>query len=122
MLNALYYLPLQFYGFYVWKKNMNEETKEVNKKEMTPKNRTFMILGVFIVTGIYGFILNQMGGNLPYADALSTVVSVVAMIISIKMYTEQWILWIIVDVITVGLWAWDFAQGNDNIFSFRTFK
>ena len=37
------------------------------------------------------------------------------MIISIKMYAEQWILWIVVDVVTVIMWAIAFAQGNDSI-------
>ena len=116
MLNALYYFPLQFYGFYVWKKNMNMETHEVNKREMKPKTRIIMLLGVFALTGVYGFILNTLGGNLPYVDALSTVVSVVAMIISIKMYTEQWILWIIVDVVTVFMWGYAFfIQGSESI-------
>ena len=56
-----------------------------------------------------------MGGNLPYVDALSTVVSVTAMIVSIRMYSEQWILWIIVDVVTVIMWAAAFARGEDSI-------
>lgn len=32
MLNAIYYVPMQFVGFYVWNKHMNSETKEVEKK------------------------------------------------------------------------------------------
>lgn len=34
MLNALYYVPMQFVGFYIWSKNMNSETHEVAKKYM----------------------------------------------------------------------------------------
>ncbi len=41
MLNALYYFPLQFYGFYVWSQNMNEETKEVYKKTNEPQGEMF---------------------------------------------------------------------------------
>ena len=37
------------------------------------------------------------------------------MIVSIKMYAEQWILWIIVNVVSVIMWAIAFAQGNDSI-------
>ena len=29
MLNALYYVPMQFVGFYVWSKHMNDSTHEV---------------------------------------------------------------------------------------------
>lgn len=115
MLNALYYFPLQFYGLYVWSKNMNPETNEVNKKKMSLKSTGIMLLATAAATALYGYILLKMGGALPFVDSLSTVVSVVAMIISIKMYAEQWLLWIIVDIVTVVMWVVDFANGNDNI-------
>lgn len=115
MLNALYYVPMQFYGFYVWSKHMNEETHEVKKRRMGSKGRFVMAISVFFATLFYGYILNSMGGTLPYVDALSTVVSVFAMIISIKMYMEQWILWIVVDIVTVIMWFVQFYQGNDSI-------
>lgn len=115
MLNAFYYFPLQFYGFYVWSKNMNPITKEVKKIRMNKKNRVILFAFVGIGTLVYGFILDKMGGNLPYVDGLSTVVSVVAMIISIKMYMEQWMLWIVVDIVTVIMWGVAFINGNDSI-------
>ena len=31
MLNALYYVPMQFVGFYVWSRHMDQETGEVCK-------------------------------------------------------------------------------------------
>lgn len=115
MLNALYYFPLQFYGFYVWNKHMNMETHEVEKKRMSNKNRLILSLVVALGTIIYGFVLRLLGGNLPFVDALSTVVSIVAMIISIKMYMEQWVLWIVVDVVTVIMWVVAFINGTDSI-------
>jgi len=115
MLNALYYFPLQFYGIYIWSKNMNQVTHEVKKKQMSFKNKVLMFCITAVSTLIYGFILQLMGGALPYIDALSTCVSVVAMIISIKMYAEQWILWIIVDVVTVIMWGVAFLNGNDSV-------
>lgn len=104
MLNIIYYAPMQFYGFYVWSKNMNPSTNEVYKKSMTTKNMIIMLLTVVILTLGYGIILQWLNGNLPYVDALSTVASVVALYISIKMYAEQWILWIIIDIVTIIMW------------------
>ena len=115
MLNALYYFPLQFYGLYVWAKHMNPETNEVIKIRMSNKSRAIIFGAVAIVTLVYGYVLQLMGGNLPYIDALSTVVSVVAMVISIKMYMEQWILWIFVDIVTVIMWAVAFMRGSESI-------
>ncbi len=116
MLNALYYFPLQFWGFYVWSKHMNPDTKEVVKKRMTAKGLATMLFIVAASTAAYGFILQRMGGNLPYVDALTNVVSIVAMIVSIKMYSEQWILWIVVDIVTVFMWGYAFfVQGSESI-------
>lgn len=108
MLNALYYFPLQFYGFYVWSQNMREETKEVKKRCMSRRNFFLLVLLVAVATIGYGTVLKNMGGNLPYVDGFSTVVSIFAMAVSIKMYSEQWLLWIAVDVVTVFMWGYAF--------------
>ena len=115
MLNVFYYLPMEFYGLYVWNKHMDSETHEVKKRQMKASGKLFMILAVAFGTAGYGFILRSLGGALPFVDALSTVVSVVAMVVSVKMYMEQWILWIVVDVVSVVMWAAAFANGNDSI-------
>lgn len=115
ILNALYYFPMQFYGFYVWKKNMNTETHEVKKRRMPKKSLLKLLVVIVIATGIFGTFLKYLGGNLSYVDALSTVVSVVAMVVSIKMYVEQWLLWIIVDIVTVFMWGVAFVNGSDSI-------
>ena len=115
MLNALYYFPMEFYGFYIWSKHMNQETHEVQKQWMQPKGRYLVAVAVIAGTIGYGFVLKALGGALPFVDALSTVVSVVAMLVSVKMYVEQWVLWIVVDVVTVIMWAVAFAQGSESI-------
>ena len=115
MLNVLYYFPMQFYGMYVWSRHMNEETHEVGKKTMKPRGKVLLYTSVIGATILYGLLLQRMGGALPFIDALSTVVSVFAMVISVRMYAEQWILWIVVDVVTVVMWGIAFARGNDSI-------
>lgn len=54
----------------------------------------------------YGFVLKQMNGTLPFVDSMSTVFSVFAQILCIKRCMEQWVLWIIVDVVTVIMWVY----------------
>lgn len=115
MLNAIYYVPMQFVGFFTWIKYMNPETHEVVKKNMSHITRVFSAIAVFFGVIVYGFILQMLGGELPYIDAFTTVMSVAAMIISVRMYAEQWILWIIIDVFTVYLWAVNFVNGTESI-------
>lgn len=115
MLNALYYVPMQFIGFHIWSKNMNAETNEVKKVHMTNNVRFLYLILIATFTFLYGLILKNLGDAMPFVDSFTTVCSVIAMIISVKMYAEQWWIWIFVDVFSVYMWLCDFMAGSDNI-------
>lgn len=115
MLNALYYVPMQFVGFHVWSKHMDQDTGEVTKKRMRPAGFFAMCTAIAAATVLYGLLLKQLGDVMPFVDAFTTVSSVAAMIISVRMYAEQWWIWIAVDVFSVYMWWCDFRQGSDNM-------
>ena len=115
MLNLFYYFPMNFVGWFVWKKHMDEQKGEVIKVRL-PLKKSMIVYGVTAAAiFIYGYILKRLGGNLPYVDSMSTVISVVAQVLSIKRLMEQWVLWIVVDVVTVIMWAVHFAQGGETV-------
>lgn len=115
MLNALYYVPMQFVGFYTWSRHMNTETNEVIKKNMKWTGR--LIMTAFILAGTigYGLLLRAMGDAMPFVDAFTTVTSVAAMLISVKMFAEQWWIWVVVDIVSVYMWFQSFLQGQEYI-------
>lgn len=115
MLNALYYVPMQFVGFFIWSKNMSEETHEVKKIHMKNSSRIFWFFMMVLATVVYGLILKKLGDAMPFVDSFTTVSSIVAMIISVKMYAEQWWIWIAVDVFSVYMWWTNFQSGSDNM-------
>ena len=112
MLNAIYYLPSQFIGYYLWNKHENKETKDVEGKKLNLKNSVMLI--VVCMLGIFGYklVLDLLGGNFTLLDSASTVISVVANSLMLLRYREQWLLWIIIDSITVIMWmiAGDFIM------------
>lgn len=115
MLRVIYYIPMQFVGFFLWKRNMNIETYEVKKEKLSIKNRiNYIIISVIVILG-YGFILSQLGGNLPYVDSASTCLAILAMIFSVKRLAEQWYLWIIINGISIIMWGINFINNQDNI-------
>ena len=69
MLNALYYAPMQFVGFYVWKKHINQETQEVEKRRMNWKNRIILLISILGFTYLYGLLLDYC--NVPAATVQS---------------------------------------------------
>lgn len=115
MLNAVYYIPMQFVGFYTWKKNMNAETHEVNKRHMKNQYRIVMLMSIIAATYVYGLLLRYLGDAMPFVDSFTTVSSVAAMIISVRMFAEQWWIWVAVDVFSVYMWWCDFCMGSDNM-------
>lgn len=115
MLNALYYVPMQFVGFYIWGKNMNKETLEVKKIHMKNKGRLICLFTIVFGTILYGLILKLLGDAMPFVDSFTTVSSVIAMIISVKMFAEQWWIWILVDIFSVYMWFCNFLSGSDNM-------
>lgn len=116
MLNALYFLPMQFIGFYLWNKNKDLKRKGTVKiKLMTNKHRiitSVLSISIFI---IYGYFLQSLGGSLPFIDSMSTIFSIVAMLLMVYGFVEQWVLWIIVDVVTIILWATVLINGGTDV-------
>lgn len=115
MLNALYYVPMQFVGFYVWNKHMNEETKEVQKRHMNAAGKVMLLGAMLLTTYLYGLLLRYLGDAMPFVDSFTTASSVIAMIISVKMFSEQWWIWVAVDIFSVYMWWCDFSNGSDNM-------
>ena len=96
---------MQFVGFFTWAKNMNHETHEVMKIHMTNKNR--LICLAIIVAGTIGFglLMKHFTNDLaPFADSAKAVMQVVAMILMVKMFSEQWWLWIAINCVSIFLY------------------
>ena len=105
MLNALYYLPSQFIGYYLWNKHQNKEKNKVNGRKLNLKNSILLLMACsFSILG-YKMILDMLGGNSTLLDSASTVISVVANSLMLLRYREQWLLWILIDAITVVMWV-----------------
>ena len=115
MLNLIYYVPMNFVGIYMWSKNMDQQTDEVLKKRLSMKSGIVAYSCVAIGTVGYGFILKFMNGTLPFIDSMSTVFSVFAQFLCVKRCMEQWVLWIIVDVVTVIMWTYAFINGTGDM-------
>ncbi|MFB3167835.1 nicotinamide riboside transporter PnuC [Neobacillus sp. 179-C4.2 HS] len=120
MLNALFYFPVQFIGIYMWKKNKTEHGvngEDVIINSLTKKGWFYTVLSILILTIGYGFFLKFLGGNLVWTDSATNVLSIAAQILMLKRYTEQWLLWISVNVLSIFLWLGALISQGGNDFS-----
>ena len=115
MLNILYFLPMQIIGFMMWRRNnVNiDESKEVKAERMTIKEIILWSVLSGIAVIVYGIILKKLNNTLPMADSFTTVLSVTAMILMVKRYIEQWIVWIMIDIVAIYMWL--FIKSDYNI-------
>lgn len=105
MLNAFYYIPMNILGYYLWTKHKNKESNEILCKSLKMKQLIVLLLIVLLVVVFYWRILTYIGGQLTLIDSISTVLSVIALILQILRFAEQWLLWIIVNVVSVVMWG-----------------
>jgi nicotinamide mononucleotide transporter len=120
MLNALFYFPVQFIGIYLWKKNKTEhgvKGEDVSIKRLSKTGWLYTILSIVIFTIGYGFFLKYLGGNNVWNDSATNVLSIAAQIMMLKRLTEQWILWISVNVLSIFLWVSALVAQGGNDFS-----
>ncbi len=105
MLNALYYLPTQFIGYRQWSRHYDREQDQVEGPKMD--GRRVLIWAACSAAGIflYKLVLDALNGNATLLDSMSTVLSLAANALMVLRYREQWALWIIVDIVTVVMWA-----------------
>lgn len=115
MLNALYFLPMQFVGWSMWKKHMNTVTKEVIKTKLSVQFEIILLITSVVCIFGYGILLQKIGGNLPFVDSVSTCLSVLAMYLSVKRLMEQWVIWIVVNIATIYMWVIDYLNGGTDI-------
>ena len=91
--------------------------EDVQVKSLTKAGWVYTILTVMVFTIFYGFFLKYLGGNNVWTDSATTVLSVIAQILMLKRFTEQWILWIAVNVLSIFLWISALVSQGGNDFA-----
>jgi len=99
----LIYVVLQFYGWYAW------AFGGANRTELAVSRIPGKTLAVLLAAGVVGAVLlgtllrRNTDASLPYLDATTTSFSLVAQWMQTRKWIEHWILWIIVDIVYVGM-------------------
>ena len=123
-LNALYYLPMQFIGWWQWRKRgaavssddaqrlTGNDDVRVKARRLTINQRIFMVAGCISAIVAVGFLLRYLGDPQPFKDSTTTVLSIVAQALMALAFMEQWCLWIITNVVSVVMWVICVARGE----------
>ena len=119
-LNALYYLPMQFIGWWQWRRRgaaMSEAEAggngvQVKARRFNWNQRMALALGCTAAVVACGFILQHFGDPQPFKDSTTTVLSIVAQALMALAFMEQWVLWIITNIVSVVMWVICVTRGE----------
>jgi nicotinamide mononucleotide transporter len=102
---TVYNFIMQFVGFFTWSKNMNAETHEVMKIHMNNKSRLISLAVIVVGTIGIGLLMKHFTNDLaPFADSAKAVMQLVAMILMVRMFSEQWWLWIAINCVSIFMY------------------
>ncbi|HHD7738991.1 TPA: nicotinamide riboside transporter PnuC [Providencia rettgeri] len=133
LLLQIFFFVANIYGWYAWSRITSSQQAELKIRWLSlPKAAITLVISVvaiiyltFNIDAVFGVLarwavglLNLFGANLamptiepdafPFWDSTMTILSVVAMILMTRKYVENWLLWVIINVISIVIF---FIQG-----------
>lgn len=105
MLLQGFFFALQVYGWWYWLKSPAARDGHIEVRLMDRRSYwTYGAAGVLGIGALGTFMARMTDAALPYPDATTTVLSVLAQILLARRRLENWILWIVVDVLAIGIY------------------
>ena len=105
MLLQGFYVALNLYGWMNWSRS-KADAGEVVVLTLAWPARAAWLAGCAALTGAWGWLMHRLtDASLPWWDAGVAMTSVAAQILLSRRYLENWVLWIVVDVVAVPLFA-----------------
>lgn len=123
-LHAFYFLPMQFVGWWQWKKRGASSKDKVHARRFD-KKLWFNVSAVFFTgTVVAYFSLCAIGGkpgNVFHAvilfDALVLILNILGQVLMSMAYMEQWIVWILVNIFSICLWTGKAISSPDSSYT-----
>lgn len=112
-LYVLYYFPMQVLGIFKWKEHLKDDVQEIIKTCLSKKERAFYLFCSILFSIILYFILLLFKDQSPVIDSLTSVLSVIGLILTVKRCIEQWYIWFIVNGLSVIMWVKAYYNGSN---------
>lgn len=110
---SIYYILASLYGLACWLRHRSTDHPDSNDNNAigirpTPRRlRLPLILAAAILFAAIGLTLSRLtDSNVPWADAFTTALSIIALWMLARKYVEQWLVWIVADIACALLYAY----------------
>lgn len=101
----IFYIITMLIGIVVWLKNYNTEERIVESKRLSERSFYIICSIMVFICVLFGYYMKYFTDNTqPFMDSFSTVPAFIAQTLLMLRYREQWIFWIIIDVVSIFMW------------------
>ncbi len=103
-LNAFYFLSM-IYGVFVWRRRLTNQSLQVQTRVISPRWMLLISVILLLLSLLTGWLLHRFTDDpQPYLDAFTTVPAILAQILMVLAFREQWYLWLFVDILATVMW------------------
>jgi nicotinamide mononucleotide transporter len=104
----VYYVLISIYGWYFWSRGGTKAEKEELPVVRITRQQLILLFLTFIGSwvGIYFLLANYTDSTVPLGDSFTTALAIVATWMLTRKIIEQWFLWIIANVVSIGLYIY----------------
>jgi len=102
-----YYIGVSVYGWFSWRKGKLETGEELPVTRIGWHQAIMLTILTVVVFFVYYVVLvNYTDSPVPFGDSLTTALSITATLMLAKKMLEHWLLWIVADAVSVGLYIY----------------
>ncbi|MFN3917491.1 MAG: nicotinamide riboside transporter PnuC [Flavobacteriales bacterium] len=105
MILQVFYFVMAFYGWSEWLKRKKQlESNPIVSRKIT--QHVLGIIAIILITLVAGYSLKTYtNAALPYLDAFTSVASIYATYLVAKKVLENWLYWIVIDLVSVYIYT-----------------
>ena len=108
-LELLVYLPLNIFGWIVWARNRDkQDTEKTLSRKLTWWQDILSVIAVGFTGVICYFGLSKLDGAVPWLDAYIVAVGVIASMLQLFRFREQYIWWTVSNIVAVTMYIINF--------------
>lgn len=102
----LYYILAGLYGLSVWSRRPQHDGATTDGIGRTPAGAwvAIAVAWVALQSLLYLLLTRFTDSTVPFWDSLTTALCIIAYWMLSRKYVEQWLVWLLVDAVTVGLY------------------
>lgn len=102
-----YYFIISIYGWINWSRGSRKESGALPVVRTGWRKGSVLLFIIVVLFVLLGVLLDRFTDSpIPYWDAFTTAGSIVATWMLARKYLEHWIIWIVVDVVSLGLYIY----------------